>query len=202
MGKGNYKSHVGPPTRYDQLAALQFRVLTSMGLRGHHKVLDIGCGSLRLGRLLIPFLEPGHYFGIEPARWAVAHGFLNELGCDIIQVKKPRFSDEREFDLSVFGPELKFDYLIAQSIFSHTPLGQMVRCIRSASEVMHGSSVFVFNYRVEREDYSGNEWVYPKTVGFTRQTVRGLVEVCGMSYEQVFVSEIYWDAAWVRCEKT
>jgi len=59
---------VGPDADYDLLRALQFRLLCALGLREHHSVLDVGCGSLRAGRLPITYLAPGRYFGIEPNR--------------------------------------------------------------------------------------------------------------------------------------
>jgi hypothetical protein len=48
------------------MGATQFRLLTSLGLREHHSVLDFGCRSLREGRLLIPYLLPGRYYGLNP----------------------------------------------------------------------------------------------------------------------------------------
>jgi hypothetical protein len=65
-GSQHHMAYVGPPTQYDAMAATQFRLLTTLGLREHHRLLDFGGGSLRAGRLLIPYLQPGNYYGIEP----------------------------------------------------------------------------------------------------------------------------------------
>ena len=67
-GDDHYRAFVGPAWRYDLLAALQFQAMTSLGLREYHSLLDVGCGSLRAGRLFIPYLLPGRHFGIEPNR--------------------------------------------------------------------------------------------------------------------------------------
>ena len=64
-------------------------MLTSLGLREHDHVLDIGCGSLRLGRLLIPFLRRARYFGVEPNLSLVDAGIRNELGWDAFRIKCP-----------------------------------------------------------------------------------------------------------------
>ena len=44
-----------------------FRAMYDLGLREDDDVLDYGCGALRVGRFLMVYLEPGHYFGIEPS---------------------------------------------------------------------------------------------------------------------------------------
>ena len=82
-----YKPYVGPDDKYDLIASMQFNLLTFMGLRDYHKLLDIGCGSLRVGRLLIPYLLKGNYFGLEPEKWLVNEALANELGRDILGTK-------------------------------------------------------------------------------------------------------------------
>src|SRR5260221_10635897 len=62
----DYRAFVGPEDGYDRMSAMQFNLLTFLGLREDHYPLYIGCGSLRAGRLFIPYLKPGRYFGIEP----------------------------------------------------------------------------------------------------------------------------------------
>ena len=59
---------------YDLSSALQFSLLTSLGLRENHTLLDIGCGSLRGGRLALMYLLPEHYYGIEPEQWLIEEG--------------------------------------------------------------------------------------------------------------------------------
>lgn len=56
--KRTYRGYVGPEAQYDLMGATQFRLLCTLGLREHHTLLDFGCGSLRAGRLFIPYLLP------------------------------------------------------------------------------------------------------------------------------------------------
>ena len=70
-GDPHYRAYVGPPEDYDLIAAMTFNLLTTLGLRQHHSLLDVGCGSLRIGRLLIPYLNRKKYFGLEPHQWLV-----------------------------------------------------------------------------------------------------------------------------------
>src|SRR5438105_9390159 len=117
-GDPHYRAYVGPPGDYDLIAAMTFNLLTTLGLRQHHSLLDVGCGSLRIGRLLIPYLNRGKYFGIEPAEWLVAEGIRQELGETVVQIKRPTFffSDSPE---TVVRAKLLFEFALAQSIFMH-----------------------------------------------------------------------------------
>lgn len=90
-GDAHYRAYVGPPEDYDLIAAMTFNLLTTLGLRQHHSLLDVGCGSLRIGRLLIPYLNRGKYFGIEPNEWLVREGIQRELGESLLQIKRPTF---------------------------------------------------------------------------------------------------------------
>jgi len=80
--------------------------------------VDVGCGSLRAGRLLIPYLNPGRYFGVEPNRWLVEEGIERELGSDLVAMKRPTFRFVDDFSLGAFGVE--FDFAMAHSVFSYT----------------------------------------------------------------------------------
>ena len=164
-GARHYRAFVGPPQNYDIVAAMQFNLLTGVGLREYHTLLDIGCGSLRAGRLFIPFLLPGHYYGLEPNRWLVEQGINRELGRDLVRIKRPVFDHNGEFKLTVFGQQ--FDYLMAQSIFSHAAPSQIETCLSEAQKVMHTESIFLATYVPGPENYDGSEWVYPECVNYT-----------------------------------
>jgi hypothetical protein len=100
-GTKHYSSFVGPTRQWDFMGATQFRLLTTLGLRENHRVLDIGCGSLRAGRLFIPYLNPGCYCGIEPNMWLVEDAVGSEIGPELIARKKVRFSKSKKFEADV-----------------------------------------------------------------------------------------------------
>lgn len=172
-GDNHYKAYIGPPLKYDLVGAMQFNLLTSFGIRDFHKMLDIGCGSLRSGKLMIPFLRKGNYYGVEPNNWLIEEGIQNELGKEIISLKAPKFSDTSNFDLQSF--ETKFDYLIAQSIFSHTSKVQISRCLSEAKIVMKKDGFFLATFVLGKENYSGSEWVYPGCVKYRHSFILDIV---------------------------
>jgi SAM-dependent methyltransferase len=172
-GSHHYRAFVGPAERYDLQGALQFSLLTALGLREHHTLLDIGCGSCRAGRLFLPYLLPGRYHGLEPERWLVEQGIERELGHDIVAVKRPIFRHERDFALTAF--DRSFDFLLAQSVFSHASPAQIRRCLSEARRVLAPTGIFVATYRPGPHDYAGTEWVYPQVVSYRPAFMRRLI---------------------------
>lgn len=178
-GEQDYRGFVGPSEKYDLIGATQFNLLTFLDLREDHYLLDIGCGSLRAGKLFIPFLLAGRYHGIEPEQWLIDEGLRNELGQDILEVKKPVFNNDKDFTLSIF--DRKFDYILAHSIFSHAAERQIGRCLSEARKVMKPTSLFIATFAKGDDDYSGDEWVYPGFVMYTEARMRALFEEQGLA---------------------
>ena len=75
---------------WDEIGELQFSFLKRQGLRPDQVLLDIACGSLRLGVKAIPYLQPGHYLGIEKEQQLLDAGVQQELGETLLQQKSPR----------------------------------------------------------------------------------------------------------------
>jgi SAM-dependent methyltransferase len=173
-----YRTWVGPPHKYDRIGAMQFNLLTTIGLREHHYLLDVGCGSLRGGRLFIPYLLPGRYFGIEPEQWLIEEGLENELGRDIVRVKAPSFSDVSDFRLSVFGQT--FDFILAQSIFTHASAPQIRSCLAEAKKVLKPDGVMPATFFEGQKNYEGTDWVYPGGTRYRFEYLVSLAEDVGL----------------------
>lgn len=179
-GADHYRAYVGPPERYDFIGASQFALLFQLGLRDNHKVLDFGCGSLRLGRMLIPFLAEGGYFGIDPNRWLIEDGIERELGSSAIALKKPHFAYNDDFDCFVFGQH--FDFIVAQSIITHTGPDLLRPLLASAATALASGGLFIFSYIRESEAVSlpPNGWHYPGCVGYSEEQLDQLLTEAGL----------------------
>lgn len=175
----NHRAFVGPTENYDRSAALQFCLLTLSGLRSYHKVLDIGCGSLRLGKILIPFLENKNYYGIEPEKWLIESAVNEELGLNLIELKEPNFLYNENYNFEPFNT--KFDFCIAQSIFSHTTLAQMEICIKSVALYIQSNGVFLATAYLGDSDYIGDKWVYPECISFKFSTIKKVANSANMN---------------------
>jgi hypothetical protein len=105
-------------------------------------------------------------------------GIEKELGREILSIKSPVFNDSYDFELGVFATS--FDYINAQSIFSHTSIAQTSKCLGAAREVLKPEGLFLATFVLGKENYRGDEWVYPGCVTFTPAFVRQMVEEQGL----------------------
>ncbi|MGJ8668072.1 MAG: methyltransferase [Oceanococcus sp.] len=174
----DHRSFVGPDDYYDKVAALQFNVLTMLGMRESSSLLDIGCGALRGGRLFLPYLAKGHYYGLEPNPWLIESAVEQEVGRDQIVLKAPCFKHNDDFNLSVF--DRRFDYMMAHSIFSHTGLTQFDACLASVSQALEQDGVLVATFVEAHKDRYKDEWEYPGFNHFCWPTMQTLFAKHGL----------------------
>ncbi len=176
-GDAHYRAYVGLPEHYDLSSSSTFALLTALGLRQHHRLIDIGCGSLRNGRLLIPYLDRGNYIGIDPNGWLIDEGIKNELGADIVNVKRPVFVCSAS--PSVLDDLPVASFALANSIFTHASLSQIRGWLSHLSGRLSLAGVLVATYTEGSGDYAGDEWVYPGCVGYRRETLAAVAAEYG-----------------------
>jgi SAM-dependent methyltransferase len=152
-----------------------------LGVRAGHTLLDIGCGSLRAGRLFIPYLNEGRYFGIEPNKWLVDDGIEQNIGKDLIALRHPTFSYRDDFSADDFG--VQFDYVVAQSIFTHAGSDLVRQGLDAVARVLKPDGVMAANFSECRWPASTSAppgWHYPGNVSYRSETMRTIVEKAGL----------------------
>jgi hypothetical protein len=181
-GDPHYRAYVGPPEDYDLVAAMTFGLLTTLGLRQHHTLLDLGCGSLRNARLFIPYLNRDKYLGIEPNEWLVQAGIEREIGETLVRIKRPQFFF---FDSPALLREkaLAADFAVAQSIFSHCGLDLMASWLSALAESLVVSGALLATFLPGAADSSREGWVYPECVRFRTDTIVRLAGEVGLGFQ-------------------
>jgi SAM-dependent methyltransferase len=178
-----YKSYVGGD--YDVKGAMQLSLLYSLGLRAEHRLLDIGCGSLRAGRFFISYLNPEGYTGIEPNTWLIDEAIEKEIGRDVLDIKKPIFVHNDQFDVSGLGA---FDFVLANSIASHTGPAMTRVLLKAVHEALTptGIAAITFVHEDGRPDNEVEGWLYPRGGGalgrasYKRKTIDGWLHDAGL----------------------
>jgi len=152
---------VGSKTRegWLQLGQLQFDYLSSHGLKPDMRMLEIGCGNLRAGRLFIDYLDAGNYYGtdISPDILLAAQRTVSEHG---LQAKMPYLTLVNDLRLD-FLPDGHFDVVHAHSVFSHSPFSVIEECLAHVGRIMAPGGFFDFTFdrtagtehQVLREDF-------------------------------------------------
>lgn len=144
IAQGRHREVIGG--MWDEIGALQRDFLMARGLQPGHRLLDIGCGALRGGVTLIPYLDPGNYWGIDKHRALLDIGWVAELAPLGLTVRQPRAQLVALADFEFAQLGVRFDYAIAQSVFTHLPLNRLRRCLARLAPCMADGGVFYASF--------------------------------------------------------
>ncbi|MBL9050228.1 MAG: class I SAM-dependent methyltransferase [Tabrizicola sp.] len=116
IAKGRHRDIVGG--RWGETARVQMAALQAEGMTPEDHLLDIGCGSLRLGHLAVPYLKPGHYWGTDASLALMRHGRLHELANPEALPEDHLIEDT---DFAYPGVPATITLAIAFGVFTHLP---------------------------------------------------------------------------------
>jgi SAM-dependent methyltransferase len=124
---------------WDVQGQRQLDFLREAGLRPQHYLLDVGCGTLRGGVKLVPYLDTGHYWGVDSNPEALAGGreAIAEVG---LESKHPHLVHLIDFDFESL--DRQFDYYLAYSLFTELPLNPIIRCVMNIGRVLVSGARF------------------------------------------------------------
>lgn len=110
--------------------------LLSRGLTPHDNFLDLGCGALRTGIFVIPYLEADRYYGIEAHRLSLEAAVNYEIPLNNLAHKNPRLLHSSKFDLTHWN--VSFDWIFAFSLFklNHVELALQKIAFSKISETL------------------------------------------------------------------
>lgn len=139
-------------TAFEELGHWQMDTLKDLGLQPSDRLVDVGCGCMRLGVFAVRYLDDGNYYGIDAFEpFLRLAGRLSErYGLD----KQYHLHLSKDFDFGHFG--VRFDWAVAQSVFTHLSDAEIEQCMASLGKVMGKGKKFLFTYL----------WGHPTTIGF------------------------------------
>lgn len=141
-----------------------FQNLIDLGLKKHHKIIDYGCGSLRIGKPLIEYLEPNNYTGLDVVDIFYLAA-LRMLDDDLVSLKKPQ--------LAIISPEVLKktsksppDFIFSFTVTQHVPTDELGSYFTSVLSIM-GPKTICWLHFIESEEITQNRavsWSYPRSV--------------------------------------
>jgi ubiquinone/menaquinone biosynthesis C-methylase UbiE len=134
----------GPVADFERVGRLGLDVLLREGLKPESRVLDVGCGALRLGVWLMRLLNPGCYFGIEPNRGMLEAALRDIVEPSVAERARARFAHNDDFDLLIFDEP--FDYVYARSIWTHASKKQIAQLLRTFARASTPDGVLLASY--------------------------------------------------------
>ncbi|CAN8260391.1 unnamed protein product [Cochlearia groenlandica] len=93
----------------------------SAKLKPSSHVLEIGCGTLRVGLHFIRYLKPGHFHCLEKDELSLMAALMYELPSQGLLHKRPAIVRGEDMDFSKFGSDVTYDLIYASAVFLHMP---------------------------------------------------------------------------------
>ncbi|OVA15068.1 hypothetical protein BVC80_949g85 [Macleaya cordata] len=85
------------------------------------RVLEIGCGTLRVGLHFIRYLNSQNFHCLERDELSLIAAFRYELPSQGLLHKRPLIVKGEDMDFSKFGSEVVYDLIYASAVFLHMP---------------------------------------------------------------------------------
>lgn len=139
LARGRHRDIVGG--RWDETGRLQLAILRREGLDPRHRLLDIGCGSLRLGVRAVPYLDRGHYWGTDLSGDLMQRGYQAELK-DKDRLPARQLVEDADFAFP--GVPATIDYAIAFAVFTHLPLSSLCHGLARVRAAFPGLNRLLF----------------------------------------------------------
>ena len=185
----DYRNYVGAPAQYQLMRDWQLEFLTALPEFDHTKTfLDIGCGSMRLGAVLIPKLSPGNYIGLDLNQKMVEAGIHNECGQLDLDELQPEFIYTDCFDMSSIDKPVHMAW--AQAVFNHLNLSTIKVCLTNLKHKLDTQGVFYSTYwpgdtEVSNDSVSDFYDGRKRDIRHTTENMQTLYADCGFTFEAV-----------------
>lgn len=160
---GKHRACVGG--LWEEVGGLQLDFLISQGLKPEHRLLDIGCGSLRGGVKFVRYLQAGHYAGSDLNESLLNAGYDIELVREGLAHKLPRSNLVANGDFDFSWCPMRFDFALAQSVFTALPLNYLRICLeRLAPFVVSGGKFFVSAFEIPEDHPTHKPYLHPSGI--------------------------------------
>jgi SAM-dependent methyltransferase len=131
---------------WDRVGERQLAFLKERGLLPEHKLLDVGCGALRAGVHFMGYLRHGNYYGIDKEEELILAGIEVEMPRYGVEEAHPHLRAVEGFSLEHLPEDVRFDFAIAHSIFTHIVPELIEQCLKSVVPRLRSTGTFFATY--------------------------------------------------------
>lgn len=153
-GTGRRHATVGPAHQWKMKRRFQIGFLKKHGLSSQHRLIDIGCGTLRGGIPMIKLLDKGHYTGIE-VREDVLELARDELRHAKLEYKEPNLIHCT--GLSTLELEYQAEYIWAFAVLIFMDDDALNACLSFVSRHLAEGGVFYGNVNIGEAEQSSRQ---------------------------------------------
>jgi cyclopropane fatty-acyl-phospholipid synthase-like methyltransferase len=161
LGKKSHAS-LGPKltTRSIDKARRVFDEVIAQRIRPSDTLVEYGCGTLRLGMLLIEFLEPDRYIGLDIDERILASG-RSRLPTELVASKRPVLkviSPESVRDVAAKQPR----WVCSKGVIRHVAPTDLDEYFENLSCLVHAGATGLLSARLgpKSEQIATKTWVY------------------------------------------
>lgn len=165
LGKIGFYGDVGTDVAWDRQSFASrgrgnWAIYRNAGLTHDMKLVDFGCGSLRLGQHAIAFLEANRYWGLDVAPTFIDQG-LDLIDPALVADKRPRLSvidDKTIEDVRAWRP----DFILSNAVLQHVPPAELATYFGRIARMMPrgGRAVIMFIPRPSLRRIKAMSWGY------------------------------------------
>lgn len=159
---GTLGSRIRNPSQYRESAEAYFELFREAGLTPEDRVIDYGCGSLRIGSVLIPFLDPGHYHGLDTSE-RFFQDALSRLPGNLRQEKRPQCGVIDRKSITHLAAKIRPTFLISTHVLIHIPRKELPGFFTNISSLISSGGLALVDFIQSSKPTRFHEltWSYP-----------------------------------------
>ena len=118
----------------------------NIGVKKNHKVLETGCGYLRLGEFLIEYLKKGNYYRCDIAKNIIKFSLEKEKKKNL-QNKSPNIWQIKDLKFSNLKSNY-FNYGFSFSVFTHIPINEIDEIIKAMAKLLKPGGCYYASFYI------------------------------------------------------